>query len=119
METSRSHGCFFVTCLLFDIRNSLLLESPFKGLANRAYVVGYGPNQGQLCKIRSDKNVLAAEKMGQSILDFGVSQNLQDAKQSLFTSQNEGCNPEIEPKITMKRKCLTKGWQHPQLSPQL
>ena len=39
------------------------------------------------------KTSVHAEKMGQNILDFGVSQNFQDAKQLLFTSQNEGCNP--------------------------
>ena len=86
-------GVSLLDACFFDVRDSLLLESLFEGLANGAYVVGYGPNQGQLEKIRSDKNVRAAEKTGQDILDFGVSQNLQDAKRSLFTSQNEGCNP--------------------------
>ena len=33
------------------------------------------------------------EKVLQDILDFGVSTNAENAKQSLFTNYNEDCNP--------------------------
>ena len=34
-----------------------------------------------------------AEKFGQDLVDFGVSADTQEAKRSLFTNRNEGCNP--------------------------
>ena len=50
--------------------------------------------KGLLNKIRSDKNVKIAKKIGQDIADFGVSVNAENAKQFLFTNQGEGCNPQ-------------------------
>ena len=77
----------------FDVRDSFLLESLLCGLENGSFVVGYGPNQGVLNEIRSDKNVKLTEKIGQDIIDFGVSPNAENAKRFLFTNQHEGFNP--------------------------
>ena len=49
MDVSLLDACFF------DVRDSLLLESLLCGLENGSFVVGYGPNQGVLNKIRSIK----------------------------------------------------------------
>lgn len=79
--------------MFFDVSDSLLLASLLCGLENRSFVVGYGHNLGVLNEIRSEKNVKLAEKVGQDIIDFGVSPNAENAQQFLFTNQDEGCNP--------------------------
>ena len=86
-------GVSLLDACFFDVRDRLLLESLLCGLGNGSFAVGYGPTQGVLNKVRSDKNVKLAEKIGQDILDYGVSPNAENIKRFLFTNQDEGSNP--------------------------
>lgn len=76
-------GVSLLDATLFDIRDSLLLESMLDGLAQGSYVVGYGPSQGKLKQIRLEKSVQVAESVGKDILDFGVSKDLESTKRTL------------------------------------
>ena len=71
-------GVSLLDACFFDVRDSLLLESLLDGLQGGSYVVGYGPNQGELAKIRSEKNISMAMNIGQDLVDT------QEAKRSLL-----------------------------------
>ena len=96
-----------------NVLTCFLLESMLQQMQNGAYIVGYGPSQGKLAVNRSGKNVEIAAKIGQDIVDFGVSLDVPlGAKRSLFTTKNEGCNPTKKKRndevLFLKRMCTAE-----------
>ena len=78
---------------LFDVRDSLLLESRVASLSNGSFKGGYGPNQEGVRKKKVEKNVNIAEKIDQDILDFGVNESGIPAKRVSSDRDNDGCHP--------------------------
>ena len=80
-------GVSLLDACFFDVRDKLLFESLIDGMFNGSFVVGCGPSQGELSKIRGVKDVSIAEQMGKDILDFGVFGDTVTTKRTLFSNQ--------------------------------
>ena len=85
-------GVSILDSCLFDIRDSLLLESRIDSLLQGSFEGGYGPNQTKLKDQRMHKQVEMAGNIGADLLDFGVFSS-SPVKKRLFTTNDEECNP--------------------------
>ena len=86
-------GVSLLESCLFDVRDSLLLESRVASLSNGSFKGGCGPNQEGVRKKKVEKNVNIAEKIDQDILDFGVNKSGIPAKRVSSDRDNDGCHP--------------------------
>ena len=86
-------GVSLLESCLFDVRDSLLLESRVASLSDGSFKGAYRPNQEGVRKRTIEKNVNIAEKIGQDILDFGVNESGIPAKRVSSDRGNDSCHP--------------------------
>uniref|UniRef100_A0A7M5WV41 Uncharacterized protein n=1 Tax=Clytia hemisphaerica TaxID=252671 RepID=A0A7M5WV41_9CNID len=85
-------GLSLVEPCMFDVKDNILLAQDMKDLEKGNYNRGRGPSVVESSQRRDNREIEAANRFGQDILDFGVTRREPGIKRTP-TTENVGCNP--------------------------